>query len=235
VVTFNLDEMDQSSSTSLPFLQRHSKDVQPLPSRQPNAKVQTSRIPVRKKGTPSKQAAAGDYQTGTLSKLAAVGGYQGNDPPSRRMPVIPTVENISPAYHATEEEVSLPRRAASPPVPALAKKMRQEGLLEEPLPSKSKKSDLHIATADRYRGTVPETRTEKFPPIMPTPPASEESIAPASRKKMNERRCDAHPGKKKVDDHSVRLPPLLPPSNGHEPQGRGVVLQQLSQLRKVSI
>lgn len=135
-------------------------------------------------------------------------------------------DHTSPAHCIAEEDNK--KRIASPPVPALAKKLKQQGLLntEErpPLPTlhiqvKKNKPPVSAATSQKKKANQ-GIHMETLPPIMSRPPACKDEgtpIIPAVRRK---------------NENFVYLP-LLSTSDVSEPQRDGVIFQQLSKLRKV--
>ena len=186
IVTFNLDvadELGQDALGSMPS-SKHKK--------------RGSKIPVRRKTIADNAAIVKDRQP-------TKGGQESSHLALRKHT---TEHKLSPSPMGVDQQ-----RMSSPPVPAVAKKLRQQGLLhaqERPLPP-----------AREHSTTQRAAHVETLPPIVFQSPAL---------RRQNESVDCVHTNRKK-DALSVRLPSLVTPET-NEAERHGA-LKQLSKLRKV--
>lgn len=236
MVTFDLSKERVPAHVN-PVLQHSSEhlssDVSPLPvNRQTllrkaeQAKASGSRIPVRSKhGTASNP----DQHQPRV--------HESSHPVSRRPAISPPrVASRMPIHEdITLEHQDFSRRAPSPPVPALAKALRKQGVLhtEEtaPSPQVARPVERHHTPPTKYGATRGEAT---LPPIAISPPVYRQGSPPVHRQRgaqsppvpVLRKKGPTHSNGVKTDSSSVHLPPLVAAE-------AGVILQQLSNLRKV--
>ncbi len=216
---------------------RHTQQQQ-----QQHQKGQGSRIPVRSKG--SGRTRAVEALASTPSGVRRRAKQAHTSTPSGKSGAMQAHASTSSGKSRPSEEMAwtTPIRAASPPVPTLAKRLQHEGTTQHhkaipaatglgprvqspPVPALAKKLK-YGATADESRAHMPQQSARATPPPLRLPPVQ----SGTGTHRVVARSSPVPALRKGSQQEATQLPPLVTVRDEAPPQD---ILKQLLDLRKV--